>query len=153
MSEPIEAAELLETLERVQERIAGFRPLTNEEIIAIRKASSLDRDWVVQAVGALGASEKLQAVVGATPEDLFVEIADERQWDRAERQMRALLNGLAATNLARRHRIGVKALQIYGIARHLVRQPEHSHLIPFVERLQQMNKLGKRKKKTPPAEE
>lgn len=153
MGEPIEAAELLETLERVQERIAGYRPLTNEEIIAIRKASSLDPDWVVETVGALGASEKLQAVVGATPEDLFVEMADERQWDHAERQMRALLQGLAATNLARRHRIGLKALQIYGIARHLVRQPEHHHLIPFVERLQQMNKLGKRKKKSAPPEE
>lgn len=147
MNEPIDAAELRETLERVQERIAGFRPLTNEEIIAIRKASSLDRDWVVQTVGALGSSETLQHAVGTTSEELLAEIAEEREWDLAEKQMHALLKGMAATNLARRHRIGLKALQIYGIARHLIRQPEHHHLIPFVEHLQQMNKLGKRKKK------
>jgi hypothetical protein len=147
MSEPIEAAELLETLEWVQERIAGFRPLTNEEIIAIRKASSLDPEWVLEAVNALNASEILQGAVGATAEELLAEIGDQRRWDNVESRLYALHKGVAATNLARRHRIGLKALQIYGIARHLIRQPEHNYLIPFVERLQQMNKLGKRKKK------
>jgi hypothetical protein len=152
MSEPIDAAELRETLEKVQERIDGFRPLTKEEIIAIRKASSLDPDWIGEAVGTLGASETLQHTIGATPDDLLAEIADEREWDLVEKRLYTLLKGVAATNLARRHRIGVKALQIYGIARHLIRQPDQHHLIPFVERLQQMNKLGKRKKKPPAVE-
>ena len=152
MSEPIEAAELLETLERVKERIAGFRPLSKEEIIAIRKASSLDPEWVLQAVGALGTSETLQHALGTTDTELLAEISDQRRWDSVETSLYALLKGVAATNLARRHRIGLKALQIYGLARHLIRQPEHHDLIPYVERLRQMNKLGKRKKK-PPAEE
>jgi hypothetical protein len=152
MSEHIDPAELHETLDRIQKRIDGFRPLTKEEIIAIRKAASLDRQWVEMAVAALGTSETLQHTIGATDDDLLVEIMDERAWDLVEKRLHALLTGVAATNLVRRHRIGLKALQIYGIARHLIRQPEHHHLIPFVERLQQMNKLGKRKKKAPAEE-
>ena len=153
MSDHIAAAEFSETLEKIQKRIDGFRPLSKEEIIAIRKASSLDPEWILAAVTALGISKTLQHTIGATSEDLLLEIEDERAWDRVEKRLSVLLQGVAATNLARRHRIGVKALQIYGIARHLIRQPEHNDLIPFVERLQQMNKLGKRKKKAGAEEE
>lgn len=152
MNEHIDAAELLEALQKYQERIAGFRPLTKEEIIAIRKAASLDPKWIMETVNTLGASETLQRSVDSTSEEMLAEIADARQWASVEASLHALLQGVAATNLARRHRIGLKALQIYGIARHLIRQPEHNHLIPFVERLREMNKLGRRKKKEPEAE-
>ncbi|HYC90313.1 MAG TPA: hypothetical protein VEO54_13940 [Thermoanaerobaculia bacterium] len=147
MSDPIEAAEFIEVLEKVQARIDGYRPLTNEEIITIRKAASLDPEWVEQAVHMLSSSEMLQQAIGTTHQELIAEIVNERAWQTVERRLYALLKGVSAGNLVRRHRIGLKALQIYGIARHLIRQPEHNHLLSYVERLQQMNKLGKRKKK------
>ena len=152
MSEHIDAAELLRALEKFQQQIAGFRPLSKEEIITIRKASSLDPDWILDAVATLGASDTIQRALQTSPDELHAEIAEANEWAGVESRLYALYKGVAATNLARRHRIGIKALQIYAFARQLVRRPEHHHLLPFVQRLQQMNKLGKRKKKTPPEE-
>lgn len=154
-AETIDPHELLEALESYEQRIPHFRQLTNEEIIAMRKAATLDPDWVMKAIAALGASATAQGVVGTTAEDLHVELRAVTEWHAVEARLYALLKGVTAANLIRRHRIGQKALQIYGITRLLVRQPEHAALFPFVEELQQMNKLGKRKKKpaAPPPEE
>jgi len=68
-------------------------------------------------------------------------------WGAAEQELRVFLKGVADGNLIRRHRLGLKTLQIYGISRHLIRQPEHHDLLTFVQRMQDMRKLGKRKPK------
>lgn len=150
----IDPAELLRALESYEARIPHFRQLTNKEIITLRKAATLDPEWVTKAISALGASPTAQSIVGATDEELLVELRDATEWALVEGKLRALLRGVAAANLIRRHRIGQKALRTYAITRLLVRDREHAALIPFVETLREMNKLGKRKKKpaAPPEE-
>ena len=149
---PLTAEELLGILKRLPARIPEFRHLTNDEIIALRKASTVDPDWVLHAASTAGASTHLQLAVGSTPEEIREEIEQVSRWSGVETELRSLLQGVSAANLIRRHRIGLKALQIYGIARQLVRHPEHANLRTFVARHQQMNKLGKRKTKQPPEE-
>jgi hypothetical protein len=148
MSEPIDPATLIATLNALEQRIPELRALTNAEIITLRKAASLNPDWVVHAVGTLGASDTIERAVGSTYDELLAEIDEANRWYAAETRLYALYKGVATANLIRRHRIGVKALQIYGISRQLIRRPEHNHLISRVETLRQMNKLGRRKKKT-----
>jgi hypothetical protein len=144
---PLEPAEMIAVLREFQARIPHFRQLTPAQAIAIRKAATLDRDWVNLTIHALSASPAVQTTVGATHEELLAEIDDLNRWGAVESELYALIKGVAAAILIRRHRVGLKALQIYGLARQLIRQPEHADLIPIVEQLQQMNKLGKRKKK------
>jgi hypothetical protein len=146
----IDAQSLIEALQRYQSLIPDYTQLTNAEIIALRKAATLAPEWIEAAVYAVGASTAVEVAVGVTGEQLREEIADVNRWTGVEQELRALLKGVAAANLIRRHRIGLKALQVYGISRQLVRQPEHMNLIAVVDKMKQMNKLGRRKPKAEP---
>ena len=143
----IGAKELVEALRQFVPLIPDYTHLSNDQIYALRRAATLDPEWVQEAVNAIGASPTVERAVGDTYEDLREEIADISRWTDVEQQLYAMLKGVRAANLVRRHRIGLKALQAYGIIRQLIRQPEHRDLLTHFEKLKQMNKLGKRKKK------
>lgn len=146
--QPMSATEMIAALQQYEELIPGFRHLTNEQIIALRRAATLDPDWVRMAVSTIGASATVQMAVGESHENLRLELDDIQRWEEVESQLWKMLKGLRNANLIRRHRVGLKALQAYGIVRQLIRQPEHrDELLTHYEQLQQMNKLGKRKKK------
>jgi hypothetical protein len=142
-------AEMVAALEQFEARIPDFGHLTNDQIIALRRVATLDPDWVDLAVIAVGASPTVEVVLGETYDALRNEIDDIYRWGQVEQQLRGMLKGIMNANLVRRHRVGLKALQAYGIIRQLIRQPEHrNELLSHYEKLKQMNKLGKRKKKT-----
>ena len=79
---------------------------------------------------------------GARPQTQQTVDAD--RWTAVEDELRAMLNGVAAANLVRRHRIGLTALQTYNICRQLVRQKEHAALLPPVQGMKRLNKFGKK---------
>lgn len=147
---PVSAEEMIDALRRLQSQIPDYTQLSNEQIIALRRAATLSPEWVDIAVGAVGTSTTVQMILGSTFEDLRQEIESINRWDIVESQLRAMLRGAAGATLVRRHRVGLKLLQAYGIIRQLIRQPEHHELIPVYETLKQMNKLGRRKKKEEP---
>lgn len=142
-----DAAGLVDALDRLQSRIPEFTQLTKEKSLALRKAATLDPKWLYMIITGIGASPAVESILGSTGEELMEEMADIRRWDQAESAARMLASGIAAANVVRRHRLGLKALQAYAICRQLIRQREHSDLIPFVQEMTQMNKLGKRKPK------
>ena len=45
------------------------------------------------------------------------------------------------------HRLGLAVMQAYNVSRQLVRQEEHAHLLPHVERMAQLRKLSRRRNK------
>lgn len=145
--EPIDARTLIEELRRLQARIPDFSILTNKEITAMRKAAAVDRDWVLAATNAVGACSSAQKAIGRTDAEMRQELFDLGPWSTAEREAYVLFKGLAGANLVRRHRLGLRALQAYGIIRQLVRQPEHNGLLTHLRELREMNRLGPRKKK------
>lgn len=152
-TDSIDPRAMMATLREWQSRIPDYRPLTQAEIMTLRRAAAMDDDWIGAAISAAGASEAVQTVLESTPEEMYREKADSLVWEEFERELRAFLKGVADTNLVRRHRLGLKTLQIYGISRHLVRQREHQDLLPFVETMIEMRKLGKRKPKAEPKAE
>lgn len=151
-NDTIDAETLIAELERYQSLIPHFTQLTNEERLAMRRASTLSPEWLDAAINAIGASTTVETAIGATSEGMRVELADLHRWEGAETRLRALLQGVAAANLIRRYRIGIKTLQAYGICRQLVRQPEHMHLLHHFDVMKQLNKMGKRKRKAAPEE-
>lgn len=144
----IGAAELVAALRQFEPLIPEYTHLTNEQIITLRRAATLSPEWVETAVNAVGASGTVQTVLGTSYEDLRYEINDIHRWSEVESVLRGMLQGVMAATLIRRHRLGIKVLQAYGIIRQLIRQDEHKEdLLTIYETLRQMNKLGKRKKK------
>lgn len=144
---PITPEEMLAVLEQLASRIPHFTLLTHEQSLAIRRAATLDPEWVGRAVFALDESPTIERAIGNSYEEVREEIEIDARWAVVESRLAVLMRGVKAANVLRRHAIGLKALQIYGIAKQLIRQPEHMHLIPLVEELTKMNKLGKRKPK------
>jgi hypothetical protein len=146
-SRPVTAAELSETLRTLSAQIPHFSQLTNLQVSAMRRAASLDPEWLHAAIAAVGNSPVIQAAIGATSEELLRELDEANRWTEVESAARALLRGIAAANLIRRHRLGIRLLQAYGISRQLVRQPEHHHLRVNVAKMKEMNRRARRKEK------
>ena len=67
----------------------------------MRCAAQVDADFVQASINAVTESDR---------------------WTGVEDELRAMLNGVAAANLVRRHRIGHTALQTYNICRQSARQ-------------------------------
>ncbi|HYK02141.1 MAG TPA: hypothetical protein VE974_10315 [Thermoanaerobaculia bacterium] len=144
---PVDPAELVAALREYATRIPHYTHLTNEEAVMMRKAASLDEQWIVAAINLLGASPTIERALGSSAAELQDELAGTKTWSEGEQEARALLHGITSANLVRRHAIGLKALQIYGIAQQLIREPAHQDLLTHVEKLKQMNKMRKRKGK------
>lgn len=88
----------------------------------------------------------------------MVGLADQRQdaidadrWSAVESEARALLKGVAASNLVRRHRLGVTALQTHSMCRQLVRRKDDEHLLPHVQQMKPLNKFARTKAKPSPS--
>jgi hypothetical protein len=112
----------------------------------MRAASAVPVHFVNASINTIGASSTVQTAVGRTPEELLQESNDVARWSAVEDELRAMLDGVAATNLARRHRLGLTALQTYGVTRQLARKPENADLLPHLSIMQSLNRFGRKKK-------
>jgi hypothetical protein len=103
-------------------------------------------DFVQSSINTVGASPVIEQALGQSPEELRQDTTDAQSWSVVEDEARALLTGIVAGNLVRFHRIGSSALAAYGLAKRLVRQPAHADLIPHVDLMKKLNKIGTGKK-------
>ena len=142
---------LIEQVRALRQQIPEFTHLPSRDKQALSRAASLHPDFVQGAITVVGASTGVQDILGSTPDALHQQTDDATRWATAEDEVKALLDGIHAANLVRKHRVGLVALQAYQIGRQLVRQKEHADLLPHVEELQRLNRIGKRAKKTTPA--
>jgi hypothetical protein len=143
------ADELIAQVRALRARIPDFTQLSKADLRSRVPVANLHPDFVVGSIQITGASTKLQQVTGQNPDTLLQDAVDDVQWNVAEEELRGLLQGVAATNLARRHRLGKAALVAYSVGRQLVRLPENADLIPHVEKLQRLRRLGRRKPADP----
>ena len=141
---PLGADELITQVRALRARIPDYVPLTTAEKKARVPVASLHQDFVVGSIQITGASDRLQQVTGQDQTALLKDAADDVPWSLAEEELRGLLEGVTATNLARRHRLGTAALVAYGVGRQMIRLPENADLIPHVEKLQRLRRLGRR---------
>jgi hypothetical protein len=61
---PVTAEEMNEALKQLAARIPHYTHLTQAEAIAMRKAATLDEEWVRSAIGAIGESPAIPLAVG-----------------------------------------------------------------------------------------
>jgi hypothetical protein len=139
--------QVVEQLRVMQQQIPEFVQLSDtREIKRFRRLARLDPEFAEEGIGVVGASPVVQEAIGNTPEELHQAEDEIARWAVAEGELRTMLQGVAAANLVRRHRVGLVLLQAYNVSRQLVRQEEHAHLVPHVQRMSQVRKFGRRRR-------
>lgn len=142
----VEPEALVEQLRNMRQFIPDYTQLRTADAQAIRSAAFVDPRFVQAAINAISACHCLRGALEHTPDDLNREVTDAARWDAVESELRAMLQGVIAANLVRRHRIGMATLQTYSISRQLVRQEGHSDLLPHVAAMKRLNRFGRRSK-------
>ena len=134
-------------LRAIRETIPDYQqlPLADRRALQI-VAKGNSTDFVQASINGVGASPVMQQALGQTPEELRQDTADAQSWSVVEDELRAMLEGVVAGNLVRFHRIGSSALAAYGLAKQLIRKPEHADLLPHVATMKKLNKFGSGKK-------
>jgi hypothetical protein len=147
---PVQPELMVEQLRALRQQIPEYAQLTVSDAKTLRGPATADAGFVTAAINAIGASPVVQSAVGLTPEALRQEASEVVRWVAVEDELRAMLKGVATANLTRRHRVGLAALQAYGISRMLVRKPEHANLLPHVAEMKRLNRFGRGKAKADP---
>jgi hypothetical protein len=88
----------------------------------------------------------VEAAVGNTAEGMHQAEDLAGRWAAVENEARSLVRGLSSTNLVLRQRLCKDAVQAYNVSRELVKQKEHSHLLPHVEAMRRLKKSRRRVK-------
>jgi len=143
---------LIAQLRVMREQIPDYTQLPIPARQSIRVVAATNPEFVRASINGVAESPNVQQALGRTPEDLRQETDEAQGWRDVEDEVRALLAGVAASNLVRRNRIGETALAAYAIARRLARQKQHANLLPHVDTMKRLNKFGvKRAKPVTPA--
>lgn len=140
---------IIEQLRGIRQQIPEYTQLAIPDAKAIRRVAHINADFIDAAINAVGASEIMQTAVGRTNVHLRDENEDAGRWTAVEDELRAMLKGVVAANLVRRHRVGLAALQTYNISRQLIRQKEHADLLPHYQGMKRLSKFGRRRKTVP----
>jgi hypothetical protein len=146
---PVNPESIVEQLRAVRQQIPAYSQITIKEAQGLRAVAGAHPAFVQASINAVGASAVVEVALGISPDALRRETEEARRWTAVEDELRAMLKGVIATNLTRRHRIGAFALQAYGISRMLVRRAEHADLLPHLAEMKRLNRFGRGKVKVP----
>ena len=155
----VEPEMLVQGLRLLQERIPEFTQLSVKEKRSRARAANLDPEFIESGLHAAAMWHWTKHFVKRSGEELRQEDEVSRRWDEAIAAWRAILDGLEAANLKRKHRLGRAILQIYEILGIYMRRdlPEEAYMRPYYENMKRAylrtQRFRKRTKKEGPAAE
>ena len=142
----ISADALIDQLRILNSQIPAVTPMTQAERASVRNRARTSHDVLKASISVIGADGLISQAVGQPP-DAVQELVDESvRWQRAEDEIRAMLNGVAGANLVRRQRLSALSARACGIGMQLAKDPEHAALVPHVEEVKRLRKIERRKK-------
>ena len=141
---------MLEQLRAMRPQIPDYVQLAVAEAQSRQVVANLNPDFAQAAINAVGASPKVEGVVGHSAEELQLIAETCARWTPVEDELRAMLSGVASANLTRRHTLGLAALLTYSVSKKLVKQPEHADLLPHLAQMRRTNRLGRSRKSVAP---
>jgi len=145
-SGPIDPEELVQELRRLRDRIPNYGQLTLRQAQSMVRVANLPVEVVHAGLVAGKGYAGTKALVGMTGEELWQLNELAGRWTAVDDELVAMLSGVRATNLKRRHIIGQAVLLIYTTLRGLIKQKAHSALIPFVAMMKEANRIGGKRK-------
>jgi hypothetical protein len=138
--------DVTEQLRAIQSEFDEIKSLSFAERRDLRNKIKSSEAALQASVSIIGASDKVAHAIGRSAEDVLEIFSDRRRWYSVESELRTLLNGVSSANLVRRHQLELIAGHAYAIAARLARDPANGILIPFVEEMQRLRKLERRRK-------
>ena len=147
---------LVAGLRYLQQRIPEFTQLSVQEKRSHARAANLDPEFIENGLHAAGVFRDTKLLVGRNSEELREEDEEIRRWDAVILEMRALIDGIEAANLKRKHRLGSAILTIYRVIGIYLRHPrsEDAYLRPYYENMRRAylktQRFRGRKKKEEP---
>jgi hypothetical protein len=138
--------ELVVQLRALRQQIPEYSQSPSVSFGILRQTTVVDPNFIDAATHAIGESVTLADAVGKTPEACTLEASDAMRWSAVEEELRAMLKGVSNANMLRRHRIGLTALQAYGMTKQLVRQPEHDDLKPHLDAMKRLSPTSSRRR-------
>jgi hypothetical protein len=155
----VEPEMLVRGLRLLQERIPEFTQLSVKEKRSHARAANLDPEFLESGLQTAAAWHWTKHFTKRSGEELRQEDEVSRRWDEAITSWRAILDGLEAANLKRKHRLGRAILLIYRILGIYMRRnhPEEAYMRPYYENMKRAflrtQRFRKRTKKGEPAAE
>ena len=141
----VDAKTLVEGFRYLQHRIPDYTQLSVDEARSLIRVAHLDPEFLEVGIQTAGVWDETASVVGRSSDQLRREADEIREWDEVERQLTAVLKGIAAANLKRKHRLGSAILKIYNILGLTINLVHNRHLRPYFDDLKRAY-LKRRKK-------
>lgn len=148
---------LVEGFRYLQQRIPEFTHLSWQEKRSHARAANLDPEFIESGLQAAEVWHHTKIMVQRTAEELRQEQDESRRWDQVIVELRAIIDGIEAANLKRKHRLGTAILQLYRMIGICLRnrRPDDVYLRPYYENMKRAylrtQQFRKRKKKEEPA--
>jgi hypothetical protein len=146
---PITSDEAVRQVRSVRLGIPKFVQLAQKQLQAINRVASIDPFFLEAAFAAMNESEALRSVLGTDDQQLRTQQQDVAKWQSLVEETDALSLGVTSTIKMQQHQIAMVALQVYAVARGLVRNGQHPDLVPHVDTMRRLLRLGKRPKAEP----
>src|SRR4051794_13846385 len=138
--------DVTERLRAIQSECDEIKSLSFAERRDLRNKIKTSEAALQASVSIIGASDKIANAIGRSADDVLQIFSERQRWYAVEGELRTLLNGVSSANLVRRYQLELIAGHAYTIAARLARDPANALLIPFVEEMQRLRKLERRKK-------
>jgi hypothetical protein len=151
-TEPLTPEQFVEQLRMLRQHVPDFGPLPKASANLLRSAARTSAEFIQASINTVGTSKAIASAISSDRVALLGERTEAGRWSAVEDELRTLLAGVAAANLSRHHRIGLAALQVYSIARQLVRRKENADLLPHVDNMRRTNLFGRRRPAAPDAQ-
>jgi hypothetical protein len=143
--------EAVTQLRALMARLPDVVQLTRLERDTLRRSATMSESAMRAAIGVLQMSDEVAQLVGQ-PEEVWRLHANDSDWEVFERELKTAWQLVAGSNIVRRQRTRLLAVQAYRIAQQLARTPGKANLGVHVKEVMRLRNLGRRKKAAPAPE-
>jgi hypothetical protein len=140
---------VVEQLRTLRSQIAEVTPLTPAQKRALGRVKP-SNDVLQASINVISAATLIEQAVGQPAAELRDLFEEANRWTAVEDELRALQNGVAGANLIRRQRVALVSGRAYLVGAQLARDPAHATLVPHVQEIRRLKRLGRRKKAPTP---
>ncbi len=142
------AAELRALLARLPD-VVELTPLERE---TLRRSAAMPESAIRRSIGILAVSEEVARVVGTADEVARLH-EDDLQWESFAVDLKSAWKLVSGTNVVRRQRTRLLAVQAYRIAQQLARTPGNENLDVHVKEVMRLRNLTRRRKRATQTQE
>jgi hypothetical protein len=146
---PVPPEMIVSGMQQLQERIPGFVQLSLKQKRSMTRTAYLDPKFIRAGIHAATVWDLTPVMLKRSADDLKADEEDIRRWEDAIRSFSAILEGMIAANLTRKHRLGRDILKLYELLGIFIAGPgrEASLLRPYYEEMQRLYKEFSKPKK------